>query len=124
MFCSIHAQGPSSLRPQHPGEESRKHLVTKTKSKQVAKDKAVSAGLQLRTKVGLSRGISKQVVAGLATHQDVPSTSTNGSSSGKPRVIVIGLSCPTFLYAMRTEIVEQPVHECHANHVLQASKLV
>ncbi|DBA80339.1 hypothetical protein WJX79_009674 [Trebouxia sp. C0005] len=34
--------------------------------------------------------VNKQVAAALASHQDVPTSSSNGSGGGKPRVMVIG----------------------------------
>ena len=35
--------------------------------------------------------ISKHISAALASHQDVPTSSSNGAGGGKPRVMVIGV---------------------------------
>ena len=37
-----------------------------------------------------SKLISKHVSAALASHQDVPTSNSNGAGGGKPRVMVIG----------------------------------
>ncbi len=45
----------------------------------------------LQSKCRLQRKlVKKQVAAALASHQDVPTSSSNGSGGGKPRVMVIG----------------------------------
>ncbi len=45
----------------------------------------------LQSKCRLQRKlVQKQVAAALASHQDVPTSSSNGSGGGKPRVMVIG----------------------------------
>ena len=49
--------------------------------------------------------MNKQVQAALATHQDVPTSSTNGTSGGKQRVMVIG------------ELLSVALRQCACNHV-------
>ena len=46
--------------------------------------------LQLRKSRLHTKLISKHIAAALASHQDVPTSSSNGSGGGKPRVMVIG----------------------------------
>lgn len=44
--------------------------------------------------------VNKQVAAALASHQDVPTSSSNGSGGGKPRVMVIGEQCLCLNYSV------------------------
>lgn len=39
-----------------------------------------------------SKRVSKHIAAALASHQDVPASTSNGAGGGKPRVMVIGVT--------------------------------
>ena len=42
-----------------------------------------------------SKRVSKHIAAALASHQDVPTSKSNGAGGGKPRVMVIGKQAAT-----------------------------